>query len=187
MYGMILRTFMDNIKQSLPRPGALLRKPSAELVETLEKTNGHPAPPTVCFQLTHAQARLPRRAHPDDAGMDLSACERVVLQPRARALVRTGLRMEMPRGFEAQLRPRSGLALEYGVTLLNTPGTIDAGYRGEIGVILINHGTEPVTIEPGMRIAQMVFARVEAVGVQQARELGESRRGAGGFGSSGLR
>ena len=140
---------------------------------------------TICFQKLNPQAGVPVQAHPGDAGLDLQACERVTLPPGARGLVRTGLAVEIPEGLEGQVRPRSGLALKHGVTVLNAPGTIDAGYRGEIGVILINLGTSPFVVEPGMRIAQLVFAAVAQVTVTFADELGASARGVGGFGSTG--
>jgi len=139
----------------------------------------------VRFKRLRAEARLPEQAHPGDAGMDLRACEAALLAPGARALVRTGLSVELPAGMEAQVRPRSGLALRHGVTVLNAPGTIDAGYRGEIGVLLVNLGQEPFAVEPGMRIAQLVFAAVAGVEVAEADRLSESARGAGGFGSTG--
>ncbi len=142
--------------------------------------------PLIRFQRLSPHARLPVQAHPGDAGMDLQAAEALTLAPGARALVKTGLAVEIPPGMEGQVRPRSGLALKHGVTLLNTPGTVDAGYRGEIGVILINHGGEPFVVEPGMRIAQIVFAVVAPVQVAEAGTLGESVRGSGGFGSTGV-
>ena len=142
--------------------------------------------PLIRFQRLSPQARIPVQARPGDAGLDLQAAEGLTLAPGARALVKTGLAVEIPPGMEGQVRPRSGLALKYGVTLLNTPGTIDAGYRGEIGVILINHGREPFVVEPGMRIAQIVFAAVAPVQVIEAETLGESARGSGGFGSTGV-
>jgi dUTP pyrophosphatase len=140
---------------------------------------------TVRFQRVHPRAALPAYAHPGDAGMDLCACEAATLAPGASALVRTGLVMELPAGTEAQVRPRSGLALRHGLTLLNAPGTIDAGYRGEIGVILINHGREPFQVEPGMRIAQMVIAPVLRVDIEDADAVSVTTRGTGGFGSTG--
>jgi len=109
----------------------------------------------------------------------------IVVAPGARVLVPTGLTIALPSGFEAQVRPRSGLALKHGVTLLNTPGTIDADYRGEIGVILINHGAEPFAIKRGDRIAQMIVAPVTRVVWREVDVLGESGRGTGGFGSTG--
>lgn len=121
------------------------------------------------------------------AGMDLSAClnEDLVLKPGARALVPTGIAIELPEGYEAQIRPRSGLALKHGVTLVNSPGTIDADYRGEIGVIIINHGAEPFIIKNQERIAQMVFAPFIRAIFEEAAELGDTQRGAGGFGHTG--
>ena len=141
---------------------------------------------TVLFKRVHADAVLPAYAHPGDAGLDLCACEAATLLPGERRLVRTGLVMELPSGTEAQLRPRSGLALKHGITLLNAPGTIDEGYRGELGVILINLGQEPFEVVPGMRIAQMVIAPVLRVAVEESETLGETCRGEGGFGSTGV-
>lgn len=141
---------------------------------------------TILFKRVHADAVLPAYAHPGDAGLDLCACEAATLLPGERRLVRTGLVMELPSGTEAQLRPRSGLALKHGITLLNTPGTIDEGYRGELGVILINLGQEPFEVVPGMRIAQMVIAPVLRVAVEESETLGETCRGEGGFGSTGV-
>ena len=121
------------------------------------------------------------------AGVDLHACldQGFTLQPGERALVPTGIALEIPPGFEAQVRPRSGLALRHGIALVNSPGTIDADYRGEIGVILINLGSEPFTVENGERIAQLVFARCERAEFVEVEELGETGRGAGGFGHTG--
>lgn len=116
--------------------------------------------------------------------MDLHAVEEIVLEPGVPALVPTGLSIELPPGYEAQIRPRSGLALRHAITLPNAPATIDPGYRGEIRVILLNLGREPYRVQKGDRIAQMVIARYEAIEWVEA-ELGETRRGAGGFGSSG--
>lgn len=140
---------------------------------------------TVLFKRIHPEAVLPAYAHPGDAGLDVCACESATLQPGVRKLIKTGLVMELPKGTEAQMRPRSGLALKHGLTLLNTPGTIDEGYRGEIGVILINLGQEPFEVTPGMRIAQMVIAPVLRVDVAEADEVSRTARGAGGFGSTG--
>jgi dUTP pyrophosphatase len=141
---------------------------------------------TVRFKRLHPQAVLPAYAHPGDAGMDLCACEAARIEPGRRALVRTGLVMELPPGHEAQVRPRSGLALKQGVTVLNSPGTIDAGYRGEVGVILINLGDAAFAVESGMRIAQMVIAPVTHASVEEAADVGGTARGAGGFGSTGV-
>jgi dUTP pyrophosphatase len=138
------------------------------------------------IQRTHPAAVLPAYAHgPDeDAGMDLRAVETVTLAPGVPRLVPTGLTIELPPGYEAQIRPRSGLALKHAITCPNAPGTIDPGYRGEIGVILLNLGREPYTVHPGDRIAQMVVARYEPVEWDEGGLAG-STRGAGGFGSSG--
>jgi dUTP pyrophosphatase len=138
------------------------------------------------IQKLHADAHLPEYAHGphEDAGMDLRAVSGAVLEPGIPQAIPTGLSIELPPGFEAQLRPRSGLALKHAITLPNSPATIDPGYRGEIKVILLNAGREPYQIQPGDRIAQMVIARYEAVEWAES-ELTESARGVGGFGSSG--
>jgi dUTP pyrophosphatase len=138
------------------------------------------------IQRIHPGAVLPRYAHgPDeDAGMDLIAVEEVTLDPQVPRMVPTGLTIELPPGYEAQVRPRSGLALKHAISMPNTPGTVDPGYRGEIRVILINLGREPYTVHPGDRIAQMIVARYEAVEWVE-ESLAESTRGQGGFGSSG--
>ncbi len=130
---------------------------------------------------------LPTYATSQSAGMDLSAAleEAFELGPGERALIQTGLSIALPEGYEAQIRPRSGLALKHGVTVLNSPGTIDADYRGEIKVLLANMGKEPFTIERGMRIAQMVIAKHEIVSWEVVEDLEETQRGAGGFGSTG--
>jgi dUTP pyrophosphatase len=133
---------------------------------------------------------LPAYESAGAAGLDLQAAlpeaEKLTLAPGQRALVPTGLSIELPEGFEAQVRPRSGLALKNGVTVLNAPGTIDADYRGEISVILINHGSDPYEIVRGARIAQLVVAPVTRAVLTSAESLGASVRGAGGFGSTGL-
>jgi dUTP pyrophosphatase len=131
-------------------------------------------------------AALPEYAHgpEEDAGLDLRAVEGVTLEPGSPHLVATGLSIELPPGYEAQIRPRSGLALKHAITLPNSPATIDPGYRGEIRVILLNQGRAPYEIQPGDRIAQMVIARYEPIEWEEG-ELNESRRGEGGFGSSG--
>lgn len=132
---------------------------------------------------------LPRYETEFSAGMDLRAntTENVSLKPLERVLIKTGLFLEIPHGYEAQVRPRSGLALKKGLTVLNTPGTIDADYRGEVGVILVNLSNEIVNIEPGERIAQIVFARVEQADLIEVETLSETSRGAGGFGSTGIK
>ena len=128
---------------------------------------------------------MPAYATEGAAGVDLRASESYVIPAGGRALVSTGLRVAIPEGYEAQVRPRSGLAIKHGVTLLNSPGTIDSDYRGEIGVIMINLGTEPFAIQPGDRIAQMVFAPVTKAIFEEADELDATDRGEGGFGSTG--
>ncbi|MCW8971616.1 MAG: dUTP diphosphatase [Rhodospirillales bacterium] len=130
---------------------------------------------------------LPGYATAHSAGMDLLAAidKPVALYPGDRAVVPTGIAIALPEGFEAQVRPRSGLAANQGITVLNSPGTIDADYRGEIGVILINHGREQATIERGMRIAQMVIAPVTTINWNETDALPETARGGGGFGSTG--
>src|ERR1051326_2527642 len=140
----------------------------------------------VKVQRLRPDAELPSYAHgpEEDAGMDLRAVEPVELQPGGPATVPTGIAIELPAGYEAQIRPRSGLALKHAITLPNSPATIDPGYRGEIRVILLNLGKEPYDVRPGDRIAQMVIARYEPVEWEEG-ELADSRRGTGGFGSSG--
>ena len=130
---------------------------------------------------------LPQYATELSAGMDVRAnlSEPIVLQPMQRVLVPTGLRVELPAGYEMQLRPRSGLALRHGITLLNSPGTIDADYRGEIGVIMVNLSTEPFTINPGERICQAVVAHYSRVAWQAVDALSDTDRGEGGFGHTG--
>ncbi|MCL1940658.1 MAG: dUTP diphosphatase [Synergistaceae bacterium] len=118
-------------------------------------------------------------------GVDLRASEEVLLLPGERAVVPTGIKIEIPEGYEAQVRPRSGIALKNGVTLLNSPGTIDSDYRGEIKVIMINHGSDPFTVSAGDRIAQLVFAPVIRVSWIEDSRLSSTKRGEGGFGSSG--
>lgn len=130
---------------------------------------------------------LPDYETPSAAGMDLRADleKPVTLAPGERRLILTGLYLEIPEGYEAQVRPRSGLALKHGVTVLNAPGTIDADYRGEVGVILINHGIQSYSIQPGERVAQLVFARVARAELVAADSLADSERGDGGFGHTG--
>ncbi|MFN4309651.1 MAG: dUTP diphosphatase [Ferrovibrio sp.] len=134
-----------------------------------------------------ADLPLPAYATADAAGLDLLAAvaEPVTLKPGERRLIPTGLSIAVPPGFEAQVRPRSGLALKHGITVLNAPGTVDADYRGEVGVILINHGDQPFVINRGERIAQMVIAAYSRVEWIEAAELPQTQRGAGGFGSTG--
>ncbi len=131
-------------------------------------------------------AILPTYMTDGAAGMDLAAAEAVTLAPGARALVGTGLAIAVPPGHEAQVRPRSGLAAKHGVTCLNSPGTIDSDYRGEVKVLLVNHGAEPFAVTPGLRIAQLVVAPVARAEVQVVDELPPTGRGGGGFGSTGV-
>ncbi|MFS0822459.1 dUTP diphosphatase [Bacillus sp. 1P02SD] len=137
--------------------------------------------------LLNEDARLPLQANPGDAGLDLFSAEEKVIKPGEAELVKTGIKMELPPGTEAQVRPRSGLALKHSVTVLNSPGTIDEGYRGEVAVILINHGKEDFVVEKQMRIAQMVIAEVAQVNLLQVEDVAASERGEGGFGSSGTK
>jgi dUTP pyrophosphatase len=137
-------------------------------------------------RLAHGEGlALPAYESEHAAGMDLRAAEDAILPPGGRALVATGFAIALPDGFEAQVRPRSGLAAKHGVTLLNSPGTIDADYRGEIKVILINHGHEAFAIKRGDRIAQMVVSPVTRVALKESAELSGTARGSGGFGSTG--
>ncbi|MBL6931914.1 MAG: dUTP diphosphatase [Rhodospirillales bacterium] len=131
---------------------------------------------------------LPAYATPASAGMDLLAAtdSPIGIEPGERIMVPTGIAIALPPGFEAQVRPRSGLALKNGVTVLNAPGTIDADYRGEIGVILINHGSETFLVQRGMRVAQMVFAQISMATWDEVAALPESERAEGGFGSTGI-
>ena len=130
---------------------------------------------------------LPEYQTPQAAGLDIRAniTEGITLNPLERALIPTGIFVELPEGYEMQIRPRSGLAAKHGITVLNTPGTIDADYRGEIKVILVNLSNEPFTIEPGERVAQMIVARYEQIQWEAVEKLGTTERGAGGFGSTG--
>lgn len=137
--------------------------------------------------VNHSPYPLPAYATAFSAGMDLKAClaEPLVLQTLERAMVPTGIHIELPAGFEAQIRPRSGLAAKHGISIVNAPGTIDADYRGEIKVVLVNLSKETFTVNPGERIAQMVVARHETVEWEPVETLEESERGSGGFGSTG--
>jgi dUTP pyrophosphatase len=130
---------------------------------------------------------LPAYQTPGSAGLDLCAAlaEAMRLEPGERRLIPTGLIFEIPEGHEGQVRPRSGLALKHGISIVNSPGTIDADFRGEVGIVLINHGDEPYVVEPLSRIAQIVIARVEQVEIEEADTLSETTRGAGGYGSTG--
>ncbi len=138
-------------------------------------------------QKIHNEAIIPNYAHKGDAGLDLYSVEEVKINPSETALIKTGIKIELPPQTEAQVRPRSGLALKHGITVLNTPWTIDEGYRGEVGVVLINHGRETFIVEKGMKIAQMVVKPVWYVEVDEVEELSETERAEGGFGSTGKR
>ena len=141
---------------------------------------------TLRFKQVHPDAVLPSYAHPSDAGMDLRSVDDLTLAPGQRALVHTGLVLLLPPLYEAQVRPRSGLALKNGVTVLNTPGTIDSGYRGEVGVILINLGQAAFDVRKGDKIAQMVIAPVTQPNIEETDVVDETDRGSGGFGSTGV-
>ena len=137
--------------------------------------------------VSHSRFALPEYQTPLSAGLDIRANldESITLNPLERALVPTGLYVELPEGHEMQIRPRSGLAAKHGITVLNSPGTIDADYHGEIKVILVNLSNSPFVIEPGERIALMIVARYEQIEWESVEELGTTERGAGGFGSTG--
>ena len=146
--------------------------------------------PVPVMRLPHAEGLpLPGYATAGAAGLDLQAAlrenEQITLKSGERGLVPTGIALQLPKGYEAQVRPRSGLALKHGITVLNSPGTVDADYRGEISVLLVNLGQEPFVIERGLRIAQMVIAPVTQVELVEVARLGLTRRGAGGYGSTG--
>ena len=141
---------------------------------------------TLRFKRVHPDAVLPSYAHPSDAGMDVRSVEDLTLAPGKRALVHTGLVLLLPPQYEAQVRPRSGLALKNGVTVLNSPGTIDSGYRGEVGVILINLGDVDFTVRKGDKVAQLVIAPVTQPDVVEVSEIDETDRGSSGFGSTGV-
>ncbi|GGA11898.1 dUTP diphosphatase [Okeania sp. KiyG1] len=131
-------------------------------------------------------AIVPYYAHPQDAGLDLFSIDELTINPGESQLIHTGISMELPSGTEAQIRPRSGLALKHQITVLNTPGTIDETYRGEIGIILINHGKNSFQVTRGMKIAQMVIASVLSVKVEEVDELSTTKRDIKGFGSTGM-
>ena len=135
----------------------------------------------------HKDAVVPKYAHEGDAGVDFFAITKHSLKSGERCLVGTGLSFEFPNGYELQIRPRSGLALKKGISIVNTPGTLDAGYRGELGIIIINHGQEDFEINPGDKIAQGVFNKIEICEFEEVEELSDSVRGGGGFGSTGLK
>jgi len=140
---------------------------------------------TLRFKRIHPEAVLPVYAHPSDAGMDVRSVADLVIPAGGHALVPTGLVAIIPPMYEIQVRPRSGLALKHGVTVLNTPGTIDSGYRGEIGVILANFGDKDFSVSKGDKVAQLVFAPVVQPEIEETDTIDETDRGAGGFGSTG--
>ncbi len=140
----------------------------------------------IAVQKLSPEVKMPGYAHEGDAGLDLYSTIDHVLQPGARVLIPTGLKMAIPHGYEGQVRPKSGLALKHGITVLNTPGTVDAPYRGEVGVILINLDPKAAyEIKKGEKVAQMVFNKIEYATFKESAELAETTRGAGGFGSTG--
>jgi len=132
-------------------------------------------------------AIIPSYAHEGDAGVDLYSIKEYVLQPGKRILVQTGIKIAVPKGYEAQVRPKSGLALKFGLSVCNTPGTIDSGYRGEVGIIVINHGEQVYTIEKQSKIAQLVVCKVEHAQFEEVKTLDATSRNEGGFGSTGLK
>lgn len=141
---------------------------------------------TVKIKKLNEEAIIPNFAHKGDAGMDLYSIEEVVIPPGKTALIKTGISIQLPKMTEAQVRPRSGLALKNSITVLNTPGTIDEGYRGEVGVILINHGVSDFTVTKHMKIAQMIVKPIYDINVLEVDNLSDSDRGEGGFGSTGF-
>ena len=141
---------------------------------------------TLRFKKIRPDAALPSYAHASDAGMDVRSVEDVTVPAKGRVLVHTGLVMMLPPMYEAQVRPRSGLALKNGITVLNTPGTIDAGYRGEVGVILANFGDADFEVRKGDKVAQIVVAPVVRAEIEEASDVDETDRGTGGFGSTGV-
>lgn len=140
----------------------------------------------ISIQKTRNDAKIPSYAHKGDAGVDLYSAEDMIIKPMERKHVPTGIKIAIPNGYEAQVRPKSGLAINNGITVLNTPGTIDSGYRGEIMVITINLGSEPFKVEKGKKIAQMVFKKTEEAEFKEVDSLDETTRNEGGFGSTGL-
>jgi dUTP pyrophosphatase len=138
----------------------------------------------VAVRRLRPDAEIPGQAYEGDAGLDLAACEPAVLEPGERAVVPTGVAVEIPEGYAGFVQPRSGLAARHGIGIVNSPGLIDSGYRGEIRVVLLNTGREPVSVEAGMRIAQLVIAPVASVRLVEVDELAASERGTQGFGSS---
>ena len=141
---------------------------------------------TLKVKKLNEDAIIPNFAHKGDAGMDLYSIEKVIIPKNETRLIKTGISIELPHMTEAQVRPRSGLALKHSITVLNSPGTIDEGYRGEIGVILINHGKEDFVVEKQMKIAQMVIKPIYEIHIEEVKDLSDTERGNGGFGSTGM-
>ena len=141
---------------------------------------------TLKVKKLNEDAIIPNFAHKGDAGMDLYSIEKVIIPKNETRLIKTGISIELPHMTEAQVRPRSGLALKHSITVLNSPGTIDEGYRGEIGVILINHGKEDFVVEKHMKIAQMVIKPIYEIHIEEVKDLIDTERGNGGFGSTGM-
>lgn len=141
---------------------------------------------TLKIKKLNEEAIIPNFAHKGDAGMDLYSIEELVIPSTETRLIKTGISIQLPKNTEAQVRPRSGLALKHSITVLNTPGTIDEGYRGEIGIILINHGKEDFVVTKGMKIAQMVIKPIYDINIEEVEELDDTDRGQGGFGSTGF-
>ncbi len=135
----------------------------------------------------HPEAIIPHYVHEGDAGMDVYSIEECTLNSQEIKLVKTGLAFEIPKGYEIQVRPKSGLALKHGITLTNSPGTLDSGYRGELGVILQNEGKNTYEVKKGEKIAQIVLAKYEEAEIEEVNEISETSRGDGGFGSTGLK
>ena len=141
---------------------------------------------TLKVKKLNEDAIIPNFAHKGDAGMDLYSIEKVIIPKNETRLIKTGISIELPHMTEAQVRPRSGLALKHSITVLNSPGTIDEGYRGEIGVILINHGKEDFVVEKHMKIAQMVIKPIYEIHIEEVKDLSDTERCNGGFGSTGM-
>ncbi|MGL5712617.1 MAG: dUTP diphosphatase [Paraclostridium sp.] len=141
---------------------------------------------TLKIKKLNEEAIIPNFAHKGDAGMDLYSIEEVIIPKGETRLIKTGISLELPKMTEAQVRPRSGLALKHSITVLNSPGTIDEGYRGEVGVILINHGKEDFIVTKHMKIAQMVVKPIYEINIEEVKDLSDTDRGEGGFGSTGM-
>lgn len=180
-------SLLEKLIDALRQQEELIRQQqeSIELLKELLRREGKVDNKILKVKFLSEKAQLPRYAHQGDSGLDLFSTSETVIKPGESALISTGISIQLPPETEAQIRPRSGLALKHQVTILNTPGTIDQGYRGEIGVILINHGKLPFRVEVGMKIAQMVITTILSVEVKNVEELDETHRGIEGFGSTG--